>query len=303
MSASASGRPGPDPEPDPDRAYESTPASPRGPLTEAAPDVAVPERLVDLARHPVHDLASVEGRLLVERCRAELAASGACELPGFLTPAATARMVRESETLIPAGHFADTRATVYLGLPDPSAPPDHPRRTIGRSAVSAVACDRIPAWHALAVLYAWDPLMAFVASALGKAHLHRYADPCGALNVAVMKAGDELFWHFDQTDFVVSLALRDAEAGGDFEYCPRIRSADDERSEAVARVLAGDRGPVRRIPMTPGTLLLFEGRHSLHRVTPIEGRPERLVALLAYDTRPDTVSSDLLRRVRYGRTA
>ena len=54
--------------------------------------------------------------------------------------------------------------------------------------------------------------------------------------------------------------------------------------------------------MTPGTLLLFEGRNSMHRVTPIRGAVPRLVALLAYDTRPDTISTELLRRARYGRT-
>jgi hypothetical protein len=36
-------------------------------------------------------------------------------------------------------------------------------------------------------------------------------------------------------------------------------------------------------------------------VTVVVPAPERLVALLAYDTKPGTISSDLLRLVRYGR--
>jgi hypothetical protein len=269
-------------------------------MSDAASDLA---RLVDLDRYPILTLASPAGRALVEHCRAQLAASGACELPGFLTEAATEQIAKESETLIPLGHYAAGPATVYLGLPDTSLPEGHPRRALGQAAVSAIAYDRIPPAHALRRLYEWDPLMEFVAAALGKARLHRYADPFGALNVAAMKDGDQLYWHFDQTDFVVSIALRDAESGGDFEYAPRIRSRDDERYDDVAAVLAGDRTRVRRIPMTPGTLLLFEGRDSLHRVTAIRGAIERLVALLAYDTKPDTVSSKLLQQVRYGRTA
>ena len=55
--------------------------------------------------------------------------------------------------------------------------------------------------------------------------------------------------------------------------------------------------------MTPGTLLVFAGRHSLHRVSPISGPTSRLVALLGYDTKPGTMSSDLLKEVRYGRVA
>ena len=54
--------------------------------------------------------------------------------------------------------------------------------------------------------------------------------------------------------------------------------------------------------MTPGTLMLFEGRYSLHRVTPIvRADAARYVALFGYDTKPGTMSSELLKLVRYGR--
>jgi hypothetical protein len=261
-----------------------------------------PAAFVDQDRYPILDLDATAARELVAHARAQLAARGACELPGFVTGAATERMVKESDTLVGKGHFAETRATVYLGLPEPGLPDGHPRgRLGGRSAVEAIAYDLVPPSHALRQLFEWDGLMAFVAAALGKEKLYRYADPLGALNVAAMGDGDELQWHFDQTDFVVSIALRDAQEGGDFEYTPLIRSARDERFDAVQRVLDGDRALVRTIPMTPGTLLLFEGRNSMHRVTPIQGAVPRLVALLAYDTQPDTVSTELLRRARYGR--
>ncbi|HTO57755.1 MAG TPA: hypothetical protein VMJ74_08160, partial [Pseudomonadales bacterium] len=130
-----------------------------------------------------------------------------------------------------------------------------------------------------------------------------YADPLGALNLAVMGDGDELQWHYDQTDFVVSLALRDAQSGGDFEVAPKLRSDADENYPGVARVLAGERDAVTRLPMTPGTLLIFAGRHSLHRVSPIAGSIERLVALLGYDTKQGTKSTPHLQRKRYGRVA
>src|SRR6202035_3885200 len=129
-----------------------------------------------------------------------------------------------------------------------------------------------------------------------------YADPFGALNLAVMGDGDQLQWHFDQTDFVVSLAIQTASVGGDFEVAPRIRRPDDERYEDVAAVLAGDRSTVVTLSMAPGTLLVFARRHSLHRVSPISGPILRHVGLLAYDTKPGTVGSELLRQDRYGRT-
>jgi hypothetical protein len=173
---------------------------------------------------------------------------------------------------------------------------------LGVNALAAVAYDRFPPTSGLRALSEWAALSEFVAATLDKPRLYPHANLLGALNLAVMTDGDELAWPFDQTDFVVSLALVPARRGGDFEYALRLRAPDDERYDAVTAVLAGDPTPVRRLPMTAGTLLSFEGRHSLHRVPPIEGDDVRLVALLAYDTRPDTTSSEPPRLVRYGRS-
>ncbi len=260
-----------------------------------------PQTLVDCGRYPLDAPHGPEWCALVEHCRRQLARSGACELPGFLTVTAVAELAAEARTLAASAHRSRVEGTCYLDLPDEAYPDGHPRRVLGPNALGAVAYDRFPPTSGIRALYEWAPLREFVAAALQKPRLYPYADPLGALNLAVMTDGDELAWHFDQTDFVVSLALVPAGRGGDFEYAPRLRGPDDERYDAVAGVLAGDTTPVRHLTMTPGTLLLFEGRYSLHRVTPIEGDPDRHVALLAYDTQPGTTSSELLRLVRYGR--
>ena len=80
-----------------------------------------------------------------------------------------------------------------------------------------------------------------------------------------------------------------------------MRSAEDERYDAVATVLAGESAQVQVLPLHAATLLLFAGRHSLHRVSPIAGQPPRLVALLGYDNAPATFSTPQLQMKRYGR--
>ena len=229
--------------------------------------------------------------------------TGACEIPGFIRPAALAAFVDDARRLAPLAHRSGGLGTVYLGFPDETFPTDHPRQWLGNYALRAVAYDLFPADSPVRALYEWDEFRAFVAAILGLETIHPYADPLGALNLAVMADDDELQWHFDQTDFVVSLALQDGDAGGDFEVAPFVRSADDERYDDVARVLAGDRAPLTVFPMTPGTLLVFAGRNSIHRVSPITGSTERLVGLFGYDTEPGTMSSELLKAVRYGRVA
>jgi len=261
-----------------------------------------PLTLIDTERYPIQDLTDPRTIALAAECRTGLDATGVAIVPGFLTPAAIGAIVAESEPLAAAGHHQDIGGTPYLELPEDHWPSDHPRLATGRSALTAIPYDDFVPGSPLRALYEWDALMAFVALALGKDHLYRYADALGALNVAAMADGDELFWHFDQTDFVVSIALQSSEAGGDFECVSMTRTADDERYPDVARVLAGDASEsVTTIPMAPGTLMFFEGRHSLHRVTAIAGSTPRYVALLAYDTKPGTESSELLRLIRYGR--
>ena len=167
-------------------------------------------------------------------------------LPGFLRDEALPPLARECDALAARGHFSEVRGTPYIDVPDLSLPEGHPRRTLGRTALSAVAYDRFPAASALRALYEWDPLLEFVRVLLGRERLFRYADPLGALNLAVMRDGDELAWHYDQTDFVVSIAIQSSEAGGEFECVPMIRSADDERYDDVRALLAGDPRVPRR---------------------------------------------------------
>jgi hypothetical protein len=258
--------------------------------------------LVDLARYPLDQPATPAYDAAVDAARRDLLARGAAELAGFVHPDGVAALIADADALAPRAFHSGGLGTAYLELPEDHWQKEHPRQTWAPYAVGAAGYDVIPHDSPLRRLYESAALLAFLEDVLDRGTLHRYADPCGALNLAVMGDGDELQWHFDQTDFVVSLAIQAAVRGGDFDVVPRIRSGDDERYDAVARVLGGDHADVVTLPMTPGTLLVFEGRHSLHRVSPIEGGTLRHVGLLAYDTKPGTVSSDLLREVRYGRT-
>ncbi len=262
-----------------------------------------PSELVDLDRYPIVELEAPPARALVGAQRRSLAERGVAILPGFVRPAVLQAIAREALDLEPKGHLEDVWGTPYLALPDESFPEGHPRRTNVHSLTSVIAYDLIPQGSPLRALYHWDPLKAFVGEVLERRPLHRMADPLGALNLAVMSEGHQQGWHYDNADFVVSLAVQASDGGGAFECASRIRSASEEDYEAVAQVLRGEaRDRVEIFPMTPGTLMIFEGRHSLHRVSPVEGATPRIVALLAYDTRPDADSSELFKLVRYGRS-
>jgi hypothetical protein len=260
--------------------------------------------LVDRDRYPIDRPESAGYAAVVADGRAQLASKGAAILRGFVSPDGIERALAGAAPLVRLAHRSEIgNGSPYLELPESHWPDGHPRRAGGPTSLAATAYDRFPAGDPVRVLYESELVTDLVAAILDGPRLYHYDDALGALNLAVMQAGDQLWWHFDQTDFVVSLALQSSRSGGDFEYVPRIRTENDERYDDVAALLAGDEGAVVNLPMEPGTLVLFQGRYSIHRVTPIEGDVARLVALLAYDTKPGTCSSELLRAFRYGRVA
>src|SRR5574340_1033281 len=77
-----------------------------------------------------------------------------------------------------------------LEVPDFELPDDHPRRHLGAYAVGVIAYDMFPPESPLRRLYEWEPMMEFIAAVLQRGRLFRYADPLGALNLAVMGDGD-----------------------------------------------------------------------------------------------------------------
>ena len=260
--------------------------------------------IVDLERYPIDDLGSARGRALVERCRAELDEFGACDLEGFLHPAAVDPVVAWGIEEAPNAFRKTVEHTVYFDRPDPELvlSEDDPRRARVRSAKGGLAYDLMPADLPLRVLYESDELTEFVGSALGLDEVYRHADPLGALNVMLYEPGDELGWHFDNAHFVVTLMLQPPRSGGDFEYVPMLRSADDPNYDGVAALLAGSRDGVRGMSGTSGTLALFRGHYSPHRVTPVTGDRPRVNAVLAYSTESDARLSRATRELFYGRT-
>lgn len=262
----------------------------------------VPEALVNLDLYPIDDLTSEGAKELVAKCQVELKETGACVLPGFLRPEATRALVDEAEDLASLAFHNRLTGNAYLEPLDEGLPSDHPKNLTETTALGAVAYDQIPPSAGLRRLYESQLLIKFLEAALGRGTLHRYGDPMGALNIAVMGDADYLRWHFDQTDFVTSIALQSSDVGGEFEYVPMIRNSTDERFDAVKALLQGSREGVITLPTTPGSLILFEGRYSIHRVTEIKGERLRLMALLGYDTQPGVMSTDHLRKIRYGRT-
>ena len=74
----------------------------------------------------------------------------------------------------------------------------------------AVAGDRIPPSLMLRQLFDSVPLARFFARVLGleQDHVYQFADPWQCLNVMYQRDAGQRSWHFDGSDFVVTLKLQ-----------------------------------------------------------------------------------------------
>jgi hypothetical protein len=82
-----------------------------------------------------------------------------------------------------------------------------------------------------------------------------------------------------------------------------LRNEHDDCYDAVRQFLDNpDTQQIEVLPQVPGTLTLFRGRYSLHRVTPVVGDRLRLNAVFAYVDQPNVEFSAYARQLFYGRT-
>lgn len=259
--------------------------------------------VVDLDRYPIHDLDSDRGRAFMQDCKNALAEDGACCLPGFITDAAIAAMIDLADDLADQAWTSSRPHTIYFEEPDSSVEAKHPKAHQVRSVKHGIAYDQIPTDASMRRLYESDDLTNFIAAVLDKPVLHRSADPLDAFQVTRMDQGDELGWHFDRSEFSITVMYQPSEKGGEFIYFPAIRTAADENYPGVQAAIHGDETGKHVLPGGPGALAFFHGRNALHHVTPVEGKTPRINSVLTYGEAPDMRLNDLTSELFYGRTS
>lgn len=243
------------------------------------------EALIDTRAYPLHH---AEGRAaLVAEARRSLAEGGFVRLPGFVLPPVVQAMAREAERACVAGGFRrDYLLGAYGGRSDPDLPEDHPTRRHHPYSMHVVAQDLLPEAGLVRRLFAQDMMTDLIRDVLGEPALYRCADPLVSCVTTHLAPGDQHGWHFDANDFVVSLLVQKPEQGGEFEFVPGIRGEGAENYEAVAAAMDGRCAAMRLLPAEAGTLIVFQGKRALHRVTPVLGKRTRIIALFSYDRNP-----------------
>jgi hypothetical protein len=260
-------------------------------------------QIINVDKYPIHELDSQPARALIESVRKQLKYDGSCTLDGFVNAAVVQKMAQQAGSLSELGYPGPTAVSPYffnyqiaegLDLDD-----DHPTKRKGRRNLRQVATDLIPEDHLLSQLHRSSLMTGFLSKVLQKP-VYRYTDRFQSLNISVMDEGGCQQWHFDGGDMVTTLLLQAPERGGVFEYVPNIRSKQEENFDRVRRVLDGHSDQVKQLNIKAGTLSLFQGHYSMHRVTEVEGSRRRLQAILGYTSDPDLQGNRASSILHYG---
>lgn len=259
-----------------------------------------PEQLIDLTRYPIHEPGAARNAL-VARMQADLAHDGCAVVKQFLTPAGVAALATEADSVGTQGHRSHNRTNAYFSADDARLPVDHPRRRFFDRSNNFIPADNFAPAGAMRTIHDFPAFDPFIQDCLGERQFHRYADPLADVIVNMAEEGNGFPWHFDTNNFTVTLAIQNGEAGGEFEYVPALRTAEDEHYEAVQAVLDDRSDRVRTLVLEPGDLQLFKGRYALHRVKPVEGAARRYVAIFSFVEKEGMVGSPERTRQLYGR--
>jgi len=256
---------------------------------------------------------------VIAAAREEFLHSGVATFPDFLVPSAIKKAVTECEIekgVTKPCFVTDDTHNAYLLPDDPSFPPTHVRNKRMSTKVASIAADELPQRGVLMDLYNDDRLRELIRRVVygedGEKEIHKSADPIGCCSVNVFKSGWLHSHHFDESEFSTTLMLQRPESGGMFEFTERIRSSQDEfQFSTVEDVIAHQDDQknmktstkVSTLAFEPGTLSIFAGRYSLHRVTPCEGEVDRLVSVLTFANTEGYKNSPQVQKLFWGRTS
>lgn len=252
--------------------------------------------IIDFDTHPITD------EVFADQCRETLDREGVLVLSDFIQPKALAEMLEESKAGQSDAYFCTQSHSVYLTPKDPSKPDDHAANRQVTSSKGCICDDIVGETSPLRTLYDAPSFQKFVADVTGQTELHPYADGLSSINIHYANRGQELGWHFDNSSFAITLLIQKPDAGSRFEFIKDLRDAKagEMNYDGVAALLDGDTTP-DVLEMEPGTLVLFRGRNSIHRVSPNESDKTRMLAVLAYNAEAGFSLSESARMTFYGR--
>lgn len=231
---------------------------------------------------------------LLRKCLLE---KGYCHIPYFIPHNLARHLAAEALNLRGSAFESTQQHTIYQEAIDLSYPLTHPRNLQVSSRKLIIDNAKIPPSSLLNSIYKSRELKNLVQQLVQpllpspRSPLYLSSDPYNSCyyNIYRGETRDGLGYHFDRSHFGVNLVLQSPEAGGAFEIdSSHTRDASSPESslrygfERVKKVLEGEL-PLQSVGgMEAGSLCVFAGVNSLHRVKEVTGG-ERVNAIFTFE--------------------
>ncbi len=231
----------------------------------------------------------------------KLGETGILVLTNFLSPEAIKQLQQEAAELKLMAYRSDSAYNVYVKAEDPNLPKDAPRNRQFKTTKGCIADDQIPKGSYLRTIYDSEIFRNFLCKILGIEAIYSYKDLLSSININYYDPGDALQWHFDNSDFAITLLVKKCAKGGEYQYFTNMRYKPngEEDYEQVRKIIDGEIEPDKK-SLSEGGLMIFRGNQSLHRVTDIAAG-ERILITLNFNQKPGISLSEKSRQTFFGR--
>ena len=218
----------------------------------------------------------------------------------FINRKGLINLQKEAADLKYLSYKSSSEYNVYVSEYDNSFPDDSPRNRIMSTSKKCVPNDLIPGDSILQTLYNSKAIRSFFMDLLNKKELFPYSDPLSSININYYDKGDALGWHFDNSDFTITLLIKNCEKGGIYEFFNDMRYKDGKEDYNFVEKILDKKVSGTKVDSFEGDLMIFKGNKSIHQVTAVE-KGERILVTFNYNEIEGIPLSEESRRTFFGR--
>ena len=218
----------------------------------------------------------------------------------FINNKALISLKKEAADLKDLSYKSASEYNVYVSEHDDSFPDNSPRNRIMSTSKKCVPNDLIPNNSILQTLYDSKIIRSFFMDLLNKKDLFPYSDTLSSININYYDEGDSLGWHFDNSDFTITLLIKNCNKGGIYEFFNDIRYKDGKEDYTFIEKILDNKVTGTKVDSFEGDLMIFKGNKSIHQVTAVE-EGERILVTFNYDEVEGIPLSEQSRKTFFGR--
>jgi hypothetical protein len=254
-------------------------------------------KIVNLNLHPIN-----RSDEYLSVCHNKLKSNSLLQLDDFLLPKALKIIQNEAKKLYCKSFHSSKNHTVLLYKKDNTLNNDDPCNIVVNSNKSCVPDDLIPYNSLIRLLYNSTNFRKFIETVFGIDKIYPYRDTLASINYNYYGKNQQLGWHFDNAYFTITLMIESPISGGIFQYINKVRDFDKNYiNKNLLKSVLTNTHLVNELSVQSGTLVLFYGRNSLHRVTPVTSDKYRVLVTLNYNLEKNIMLSENARLTFFGR--